>query len=58
MDMISMLLTARSTEAMNRVIQTSSAQMTDMASKMLKTGVELKVKGLEMGKGELLDVEG
>lgn len=58
MDMISMLLNARGTEAMNRVLQMSNAEMTDMASKMLKVGVELKVKGLEMGKGELLDVEG
>jgi hypothetical protein len=57
MDMISMLLGTRSTEAMNRVIHNSSNQMTDLASKMLKAGVELKVKGMEMGKGQLLDLE-
>jgi len=58
MDMISMMLGTRSTEAMNRVVQASANQMTDLASKMLKAGVELKVKGLEMGKGQFLDVEG
>jgi len=34
------------------------AQMTDLAEKMLKVGLEVALKGLEMGKGGLIDVMG
>jgi hypothetical protein len=42
---------------MSKVVMDSSAQMTQLSEKMLKTGLELKLAaGKEMGKGQLLDV--
>jgi len=56
MSLISMMLggTPQLPE-MSRVVMNSSAQMTQLSEKMLKTGLELKL-GKEMGKGALLDV--
>jgi hypothetical protein len=59
MDMLSMALGVPSTAALtNRVVSGPATQMNDLAEKMLKTGLELKVKGKEMGKGQFLDVAG
>jgi len=59
MDMISLMLgTPRTVEAMNRVVAKSSEQATDLAEKMLRVGVEMKLKGAELGKGQLLDMVG
>jgi hypothetical protein len=60
MDMVSMALggAPRVSDPVSRVVMDSGAQMNDLAQKMLKVGLEVAVKGLEMGKGEHIDVVG
>jgi hypothetical protein len=45
-------------DPISRVVMDSGAQMNELAQKLLKTGLEVAVKGLEMGKGGLIDVAG
>jgi len=59
MDMLSMALgTARMPDPVSRAVVEPGNQMAELAEKMLKVGWEVALKGLEMGKGELLDVYG
>jgi len=59
MDMISMALgSARMPDPVSRAVMEPGNQMAELAEKMLKVGLEIAVKGLEIGKGELLDVYG
>jgi len=59
MDMLSMALGApRMPDPVSRAVLDSGAQMTDLAEKMLRVGLEVALKGLEMGKGGLIDVVG
>ncbi|MDR2693700.1 MAG: hypothetical protein LBB74_05745 [Chitinispirillales bacterium] len=59
MDMLSMALgSPRMPDAVSRAVIEPGAKMTELAEKMLKAGLEVAVKGLEMGKGELIDVVG
>ncbi|MDR2579126.1 MAG: hypothetical protein LBC70_10035 [Chitinispirillales bacterium] len=59
MDFVSMMLNPRAASApvnLSKVVMDSSAQMTQMSEKMLKTGLEMKLAaGKEIGKGQLLD---
>jgi len=57
--MLSMALgTARMPDPVSRAVVEPGNQMAELAEKMLKVGWEVALKGLEMGKGELLDVYG
>jgi hypothetical protein len=56
MNPISIALGSRMAEAMNQVMMESHLKMNNLADKMLKTGVEVKLAGKEMGKGGLLDL--
>ena len=60
MDMLSMALggSPRMPDPVARAVIDPAAKMTELAEKMLKVGLEVAVKGLEMGKGELIDVVG
>jgi len=59
MDMISMALgSPRMPDPVSRAVIEPGNQMAELAEKMLKVGLEVAVKGLEMGKGELIDVVG
>jgi hypothetical protein len=60
MDMLSMALGAapRMPDPVSRAVAEPSNQMADLAQKMLRVGWEVALKGLEMGKGGLIDVAG
>jgi len=59
MDMLSMALgSTRMPDPVSRAVIEPGNQMAELAEKMLKVGWEVAVKGLEMGKGELIDVVG
>jgi hypothetical protein len=45
-------------DPVSRAVIEPGAQMTELAEKMLKVGLEVALKGLEMGKGGLIDVVG
>jgi len=59
MDLLSMALgTPRMPDPVSRAVIEPGNKMAELAEKMLKAGWEVAVKGMEMGKGELLDVYG
>lgn len=45
-------------DPVSRAVIEPGNKMAELAEKMLKAGWEVAVKGMEMGKGELLDVYG
>ncbi len=45
-------------DPVSRAVIEPGNQMAELAQKMLKVGLEVAVKGLEMGKGGLIDVVG
>jgi hypothetical protein len=60
MDVLSMALggAPRMPDQVSRAVLDSGAQMNELAEKMLKVGLEVAVKGIETGKGGLIDVVG
>lgn len=59
MDILSMALgSTRMPDPVSRAVIDPSAKMTELAEKMLKVGLEVAVKGLEIGKGENIDLYG
>jgi hypothetical protein len=59
MDILSMALgSPRMPDPVSRAVIEPGNQMAELAQKMLKVGWEVAFKGLEMGKGELIDVVG
>jgi hypothetical protein len=48
----------RMPDPVSRAVVEPSNQMADLAQKMLRVGWEVALKGLEMGKGGLIDVTG
>jgi hypothetical protein len=59
MDLLSMALgSTRMPDPVSRAVIEPGNQMAELAEKMLKVGLEVAVKGLEMGKGGLIDVVG